>query len=197
MKKYSSTVLLDQLRSDVLSLMRSAETFMTEDPAYLLAQPAPGEWSVVQVMEHLNSYGHYYIPAIERSLRQNKPASEYFIPGWIGDKFTKMMQPTAEGKVKNKMKAPKGHRPVPALDHKTVILEFLTQQHALLSLLDQAKTKNIGSIRTPISLTRLIRLKVGDTFRFLIAHEQRHFVQAYNTLAIVKKGVPAFSMAFN
>lgn len=196
MRKYKSTALLDQLKSDVLSLMSSAETLMAEDPTYLLEQPVPGKWSVVQVLEHLNSYGYYYIPAIERSLKQNKPAVEYFKPGWIGDKFTRMMQPTEEGKVKNKMKAPKGHRPAPALDHQTVIREFLTQQHALLSLLDQAKAKNIGTIRTPISLTRFIKLKVGDTFRFLIAHEQRHFVQVKNSLAIVKKGVPAFSMAF-
>lgn len=196
MKKYRSTELLDQLRSDVLSLISTAESLRNEDSSHLLEQPVPGKWSVAQVLEHLNSYGYYYLPAIERSLQQDKPAIDYFKPGWLGDKFTKMMQPTAQGKVKNKMKAPKGHRPAPALDHKAVLQEFITQQHTLLSLLDAAKAKNIGSIRTPVSLTRFIKLKVGDTFRFLIAHEQRHFVQIRNTLSIVKKGVPAFSMAF-
>jgi hypothetical protein len=28
----------------------------------------------------------------------------------------------------------------------------------------------------------MIKLKLGDTFRFLIAHEQRHMIQARNTL---------------
>jgi hypothetical protein len=28
-------------------------------------------------------------------------------------------------------------------------------------------------------------LKLGDTFRFIIAHEQRHFVQIRNTLEAV------------
>ena len=61
-------------------------------------------------------------------------------------------------------------------------LLLLEQQHYLVDLLESAKSKNIGSIRTPISISRFIKLKVGDTFRFLIAHEQRHFVQIENVL---------------
>jgi DinB superfamily len=89
----------------------------------------------------------------------------------------------------------KGHRPAALLDAHTVLDTFIRQQHELLELLELAKTKNIGSIRTPISISRLIRLKLGDTFRFLIAHEQRHFIQVKNTLAAVKR-TPSFSMAF-
>lgn len=194
MKKYKSAELLDQLQSDIRTLLVDVQSIQSEALTHLHVQPAPGKWTVLQVLEHLNSYGYYYIPAIERSLKQDKPAKEYFIPGWIGDRFTKMMQPK-EGKVKNKMKAPKGHRPAPSLDADAVIAEFVKQQETLIKLLELAKTRNIGNIRTPISITRLIKLKVGDTFRFLIAHEQRHFVQVKNTLAAAKR-VPAFSMAF-
>jgi len=140
------------------------------------------------VLEHLNSYGYYYLPAIKSSLQQDKPATAFFKPGWAGDYFTKIMKPTEEGEIRMKMKAPKDHRPAPSLDIKTVLDEFIRQQHALLDLLESAKSKNIGSIRTPISLTRFIKLKVGDTFRFLIAHEQRHFVQIKVALKMVKEG---------
>jgi hypothetical protein len=145
------------------------------------------------VLEHLNSYGRYYIPAIEKSLQQNKPATEFFKPGFIGDYFTKMLSPSEKGTVRYKMKAPKDHRPSPLLDHQPVIQTFLSQQQTLLELLEKAKKKNIGRIRTPISISRFIKLKLGDTFRFLIAHEQRHFVQINNTLAQVKK-TSAFSL---
>ena len=36
-----------------------------------------------------------------------------------------------------------------------------------------------------VTLTTLVKLKLGDTFRFLIAHEQRHMIQARNTLKAV------------
>jgi hypothetical protein len=156
--------------------------------------PEPGKWSVLQVLEHLNSYGRYYLPAIEKSLHKNEPATEDFRPGLIGDYFTKMLAPSEQGAIKHKMKAPKDHRPAPHLQDELVIKTFLDQQHILLELLEKAKSKNIGRIYTPISISRFIKLKLGDTFRFLIAHEQRHFIQINNTMAQVKK-TASFSLA--
>ena len=31
-------------------------------------------------------------------------------------------------------------------------------------------------------ISKFIRLKLGDAFRFLVAHEQRHMIQARNTI---------------
>jgi hypothetical protein len=104
----------------------------------------------------------------------------------MGDYFTKMMLPTECGVVKNKMQSPKHHRPAKHPDAYPVLKTFLEQQHYLLELLEKAKVKDIGRLRTPISLNKLIRLKTGDVFRFLIAHEQRHFLQIDNTLAAVQ-----------
>jgi hypothetical protein len=187
MRKYNSQALLEGLQADIRQLVLIANKLRSEDPGVLLEQPAPDKWNVLQVLEHLNSYGRYYIPAIEKSLQKNKPATEFFKPGFIGDYFTKMLSPSEKGTVRYKMKAPKDHRPSPHLDHQPVIQTFLSQQQSLLELLEKAKTKNIGRIRTPISISRFIKLKLGDTFRFLIAHEQRHFVQINNTIVHVKK----------
>ena len=186
MKRYNSLALLEELQADVRQLILSANKLKAEDPGLLQEQPAPGKWNVVQVLEHLNSYGRFYIPAIENSLKKNKPATEIYKPGFIGDYFTKILRPSANGTVRYKMKAPKDHRPPPHMDHQPVLQTFLDQQQSFLELLEKAKTKDIGSLRTPITLSRFIRLKTGDTFRFLVAHEQRHFVQISNTLAQVK-----------
>lgn len=192
MKKYKSIELLEQLQSDTRQLILTANYLQTIDPGVLLQEPAPGKWSVIQVLEHLNSYGRYYLLAIERSLENDKPAVEVFRPGWLGNYFTKLMKPGEDGAIINKMQSPKDHRPSKYLDVFPVLTTFLEQQHYLLELLELAKSKNIGSIRTPISISRLIRLKLGDTFRFLIAHEQRHFVQIENTLAMVKGTINIF-----
>ena len=186
MKKYKSSELINQLQADVRSMIREATQLQSVDPGMLLKEPAAGKWSVIQVLEHLNTYGDYYLVALGKSLAADKPATGFFRPGWIGDYFTRLMLPTENGIVKNKMQAPKNHRPAKHPDAFPVLKTFLEQQHYLLELLENARLKDIGGLRTPISLTKLIRLKTGDVFRFLVAHEQRHFVQIANTLSVVQ-----------
>lgn len=186
MKKMNSQQLLEQLQSDTRELIATTLRFRAEDPGLLLSTPAPGKWSVTQVLEHINSYGHYYLPAIEASMKRGGTATKEFKPGWLGDYFTRLMLPDDSGRVRSKMKAPKAHRPSLRADAKPVVETFLQQQYRLLELLETAKEKNIGSIRVPISISKLVRLKLGDTFRFLIAHEQRHFLQISNTLETLR-----------
>ena len=186
MQKYNSLELLEKLQADTRQLVLEAHYLKAIDPGILLQEPAAGKWSVIQVLEHLNSYGNYYLLAIERSLKQDKPAIDLFNPGWLGDYFTKLMKPGESGTIAHKMQSPKDHWPHSHPDALPVLTTFLEQQHYLLELLESAKEKNIGSIRTPVSISRFIKLKTGDVFRFLIAHEQRHFVQIENTLATVK-----------
>jgi hypothetical protein len=186
MKSIDRNQLLDKLESDTRELMLRTNYLLQEDPENLLQQPAPGKWSVAQVIEHLNSYGRYYLPLLENAL-STLPAAKNNIykPGILGNYFTDMMLPK-EGVVKNRMKAFKGHRPSPEIDSKKVLDEFLQQEQWLLQLLDKGRKKAIAKNRIPVSIARFIKMKVGDTFRFLIAHHQRHFVQIENTLRSVK-----------
>ena len=187
MKKMQSVGLLEDLQADTRQIILATSYLLQEDPEKLVQQPAPGKWSVAQVIEHLNSYGRYYLPAIELAMNEQSSLPDpVFTPGWLGDYFTKSMLPK-NGEITNKMQTPKGHRPAADIDSKPVIEEFLKQERLLLELLERAKHINISTIRIPISLSRLVKLKLGDTFRFLVAHHQRHFVQVNNTLNAVKQ----------
>ena len=187
MKKYHSEDLLNELEADVRQIIATATLLKMEDPGHLLQQPAMGKWSVIQVMEHLNSYGRYYLLEMEKVMEHESHASPHFKPGWLGDYFTRLMRPTENGEIKHKMQAPRNHRPSKLLDAFPVINTFMEQQHYLLNLLDKARGKNIGHLRVPVSIARFIKLKLGDTFRFFIAHEQRHFVQLAKGLEQVKE----------
>jgi DinB superfamily len=185
--KIKSNELIEQLQANVRHLILTTGYLRTENIRVLTLQPAAGKWSVAQVLEHLNSYGRYYLPAIEKSMAcSNRTAKEWFKAGWLGDYFTRIMRPGFDGRIANKMKAPKDHSPVLVLDINAVINTFMEQQLTLLKLLEEAKRKDIGKIRTSISISRFIKLKTGDTFRFLIAHQQRLFVQINNTLKQIK-----------
>lgn len=186
MNKFKSEDLISQLQADVKQIIAAAEHLKTADPVKLNYCPEEGKWSVAQVLEHLNAYNRYYLPAIERSMVQiSKDNSAWFVPGFWGNYFTNMMMPKNVYEVKNKMKAMKSYTPAKGLNVESVFREFFQHQNKILQLLDVAKRRNMNSIKIPISITKLIRFKLGDTFRFLIAHEQRHMIQARNAVKAV------------
>jgi hypothetical protein len=55
-------------------------------------------------------------------------------------------------------------------------------------MLEQSKKINLNKARVPISIAKFIKLKLGDVFGFLIAHNQRHILQAERALAPALKG---------
>jgi hypothetical protein len=183
MKKFKSDELIDQLIADVRQLIAAAQHLKESDSVKLCYSTGEGQWSAAQAIEHLNMYSRYYLPAIEKSLVHiPKEFNSWFVPGFFGNYFVNLMMPTNVFEVKNKMKAPKGYRPGVGLNAMEVINEFMNHQKKLLHLLEISRKRNLGSIRIPISISKLVRLKLGDTFRFFIAHEQRHMIQARNAL---------------
>lgn len=186
MPVFDTKDLLTSLTNDVKTLLKTVEDLQALTPQRLNTSPAAGKWTVIQVLEHLDSYNRYYLPEIEKSLQHPVAYNNRFKPGWFGDYFTKMMLPGNDGKVANKMNAPKNHTPDVVLDTEKVIREFIEGEQRLITCLTLAASADIGRLRVPISISRFIKLKLGDTFRFLIAHQQRHFVQIQNTLAQVQ-----------
>lgn len=180
--------LIIRLQSEVEDTIAKAEALLSNySHQQLEAVPPSNGWSIAQIVAHLNSYNRYYLPAIAQAIQSNPvKLITHYRSGWLGNYFANAMLPNQQNKVANKMQSPKDHRPVIKQDAICVIQEFIGSQQQLLKLLQNALQKDIGSIRIPISLTRLIKLTLGDTFRFLIAHQLRHFVQIHNTIGLMK-----------
>lgn len=183
MAKFKTEALLNELVQDVQRIKEAAEFFKSGDQSKAVYAPDPGRWSVVQIIEHLNAYNRHYLPVIEKELALvTHDTNAWFTSGYWGEKFTKSMKPTNVYEIKNKMKTMKKMSFPNSLNIETVMKEFLAGQEKLLQLLERAKGKDLAKIHIPITLTKLIKLRLGDTFRFLIAHEQRHMIQARNTI---------------
>jgi len=197
MKKFKSDELIDSLQADVKQLIAAAELMKGMDKIKLAYPLAEGRWTAIQALEHLNMYGRYYLPAIEKAISLNTEGkAAWFNSGRMGGYFTNMMKPKTVYQVTNKMKAPKGYVPPASLNTDTVISEFVEQQHKLIQLLDRSRERNLNNIRIPITISKLVKLKLGDTFRFLVAHEQRHMVQARNAIHDLGIGTDSFPVLF-
>jgi hypothetical protein len=188
MPSFNTTDLINDLSADVRQMILEAENLQSLDDDTLSRPPMPGKWSVGQVLEHLNFYSRFYLKAIEANLHQHKTQPrDTFQSGWFGNYFTNMMKPADSRTVKNKTRAMKSATPPVEVNSREALRQFITDQHQLLNLLQIARSADLGKIRVPISVSKMVRLKLGDTFRFIVAHEQRHFVQIRNTLESLGK----------
>lgn len=168
--------LLDRLEQQTEGHIQTAiRLWQNMDDAQLLAPARDSGWSIAQCLEHLNGYGHYYYRVIRLAMGQSNGVSAIYKPTWLGNYFTKMLDPDSG---KRKIKTFPKHNPPPSLDAQAVVAEFIRQQEDLLTLLREAKNKNLNAIRIPTTLSKWIRMNLGDTFRFLVAHNERHIRQA-------------------
>ena len=183
MKTHNTQELIELLEEQTESILNIAvqQWQMMPSPVFK-QQPSQGSWSAMQCLGHLNAYGRYYLPAIERAIDmarlKHQPAAEIFTPGWLGNYFTKLMLPGENGTAVKKMKAPKDYTITNEGNSDEIIATFINQQETLLLLLQQARYVNLNKIRIPVSIAKFIKLKLGDVFMFLIAHNLRHVKQA-------------------
>lgn len=182
MKQQNKTQLIQQLQKEV---RRQSEIvtghFQKLSDDKLLAITAKGGWSVIQNLEHLNLYYDYYNPAIKDSLEQAQKdnAASVFKSGWLGSYFTNSMDFRKKGKIK----AFKDYIPEVDLMPEVVMTKFLSNQDELIKLLENAKDYDLTKIKTAISLTRWIKMRLGDVFQFVIMHNERHIVQAQSRVS--------------
>ena len=177
MKALNKVKLIAQLQDEVRRQSEVVRTqFQKISSDKLLKVTDDGGWSVIQNLEHLNLYYEYYNPAIRQSLEQAKKddSASLFTSGWLGSYFTKSMDYRGKGKVK----AFKDYIPKEELNPKEVMDKFLENQEELVRLLDLAKDHNLTKIKTAISLTKWVKMRLGDVFQFVIMHNERHIVQA-------------------
>lgn len=139
-------------------------------------------WSILECLEHLNRYGDFYIPEIDNVINKSKSKSEQlFESGFLGDYFAKSMLPKAN---LNKMKTFKDKNPLNSNLDRNTIDGFINQQIKILDLLDKARKISLNKVKTNISVTKLIKLRIGDTFRVVIYHNIRHLKQIENIIKL-------------
>lgn len=178
--KISSEQLILDLQNTVRNAIQTAGKIQNRSESELNFRTSEDSWSALECLAHLNRYGNFYIPEITRRISDAKvPARPVFSSGILGNYFAGSMLPKEK---LNTMKTFKSMNPIHSQLNKSTIDEFISQQHQLLELLEKAKNIDLNRTKTNISISNWIRLKLGDTFRFVINHNLRHLVQAERVL---------------
>lgn len=170
-----STDFLEAKAQQVQEILKNAESFSTFSKEMLMWKPAPSSWNILECLEHLNLYGDYYLLEIEKKMAASGSTADVnFKSGILGKYFSESMLPKEK---LNKMNTFKDKNPVHTVVREYTISRFIQQQHTLLELLQKASKVSLNKVKIETSLTRFLRLKLGDTFEFYINHMIRHMQQ--------------------
>jgi hypothetical protein len=145
-----------------------------------VGRSSPG-WSIVECLQHLNLAERYYIRNLQHKvdtlgLLQTQPADQTLESDWVGKTMLYIVDPQA----KMKLPAPGIIRPRRAadLDPAAVLEQFNELQTLLHTLLDKAVYLDWNQEKVASLFGQWLKIRLGDTFRMLVAHTERHLNQA-------------------
>ncbi|MEM1319041.1 MAG: DinB family protein [Bacteroidota bacterium] len=188
--KVAKPKLIEELIRYTKDNLNQAEGFQRLNSQQLNWRPGPQQWSILECMDHLNRYGDFYLPEIDRRLQKARPSTPkaLFKSGWLGNYFALSMLPKEP---LNKMKTFKSMNSLGSTLDKSTLDKFIRQQKRTLDLLDQARTVDWTKTKTSISISNFIKLRLGDTFRVVIYHNVRHLKQAQRVLQAAQQELTA------
>jgi hypothetical protein len=141
-------------------------------------------WNVLEVFAHLNQFAKYYHDTFKLKITKTRfrTPSEIFISSPLGRSAWKSMKLGNANNVKRKFKSQRTNNPLfeKNLVNGNDIEYFQKNLEELLEIIDSSKAVNLRKVKIPISISTIIRLKLGDAFLFVVYHNQRHLQQALN-----------------
>lgn len=145
-------------------------------------KPNTSTWSLAEIFAHLNAYAKFYHHALNdridrtrfRSTRINYSSSPLGKSAWMSMKLGNARN------VKRKFNAPRDYNPTvnPSLVTGNEIALLLQGQNEFLGIIEKSVAVNLKKVKVPISISKLVRLRLGDALLFVAYHNDRHMEQA-------------------
>ncbi len=194
MQKLDTARDLQTRLSAILGTVQGEFAVLTDEQ--LRWKPAPNQWSIVECLQHLNLAERYYIRNMQYKvdqlgLLQTNPTDQNLSSDWIG----KAMLFAVDPQVKIKLPAPGIIRPRTAVDlvPADVMSQFLDLQTLLHSLLNKAVYLDWNTEKVMTLFGNWPKIRLGDAFRMLVAHTERHLKQALRVKAEMNTATQSIS----
>jgi hypothetical protein len=185
----NSKELIDNLISDTKTIIETVEHKFKRLSQIDLNFKTNG-WSINECIEHLNTADDHYIELFELRLASAiviEPSNEFKF-GLFGNYFTKSMKPKPDGTIPSKIKTLSKFEP--KSDRIAICIEvFLKDQYKMLEILEKCRTVDLNKLKVHSAIGKIINFKMGDALRVVVAHNQRHILQAENVMRAMEQSV--------
>jgi hypothetical protein len=184
MQKLATASDLQARLQTVLDIVDREFASLTEEQ--LRWKTAPDRWSIVECLQHLNLAERFYIHNIQHKvdalgLVQTNPADQLLVSDLVGKAMLFVVDP----QTKVKLPAPGVIYPRKAADLQPtdVVRQFLDLQTLLKTQLNKAVYLDWNREKVMSLFGNWLKLRLGDAFRMLVAHTERHMNQAMRVKA--------------
>lgn len=180
--KINTIELIDDLKERIQIGSAIVSFYKELEVSELRRKSSPTTWSVLECIAHLNLYYAFYIPLLNEALANSKPQKGIVIfkTGILGQFFVKLMDANRDNT--KKMKAVAQMNPNGADLRVEELQLFINYQSEFLSILEQSKNYDLNSCHIPTVLSKWVTISLGDTFRFIVTHNERHLLQIQHCL---------------
>lgn len=179
-------------------LLREARDITTENKDFVSSQLAQlseeqlkwrssaSSWNIMEILAHLNVFSSFYYETLSRKIEKTRfrKSKEAFLSTPLGRSAWRAMKLGNAKNVKRRFKSVRQYNPVidPSLIKGNEREQFVKDQNQFLEILQLAAEVNLKRVKIPISLSKIIRFRLGDAILYVTYHNQRHLQQIANVL---------------
>ena len=174
-------------RSNVIRNRITNDIVMLEE-AHLTWKKTPKQWSIIEVVDHLNKVYDIYEPNFRKaidtapSLNGQQQKEQHTLLGRLS---IYSMRPKKD-KRKFKMKTFSFFEPTVENSPNKVIAAYESKKNTFNGFMKEARLKNLNNQKMPTALGEKMKFYVAECFDFILAHEERHLVQMEKLVAQIK-----------
>ncbi len=181
--KLQKAKVLQQVQHEIDEASHQVRQLQQQPANALRHHPRPDAWSALDCVEHMNLFYDDYLPRVEAAVRDGAASTELtYSPGFFGKMMIASLRPQ-QGERRMKVKTFK--KMTPKTDNKPaepVFAAFFRHHTHLAELLAQAAPLNWNRVKVASAIGPILRFKLGDCFRIMLAHTERHLLQAQEAL---------------
>jgi len=152
------------------------------NPEQLNWKPAADSWSVAQCLDHLISANRGFHPVFDRILKgEHRKAFLHrmpLLPALLGRMLIKVVSPDSP----RKFKAPGSSKPSSSSIDPQIVDRFIIHQRETLATMRSLEGRDLSRIIITSPFASVVVYSLLDAFRFMVAHERRHFAQAQRVM---------------
>jgi DinB superfamily len=171
---------IEKLSSEVATFSKKLTT------GQLIWHPAPGSWSIIEVLDHITTSNSLYFSQLEHNISKAQPnqARNYSShkPGFWGSLIYGTVNP--ELRLKRKSKSSGKFRPTVgnSPNVEALLAKFNESQTKLLALMERSRGVNMQGVSVKSPGVFFITYHLADLYKILGAHEERHWLQINDIL---------------
>lgn len=173
--------LIQQLSADLSEVIEEVNKRVNsvEELEHLNLPEADRKWSMLQCIAHMTLAAKIYVENTDKAFanHEQRDSNYEFRSHWRSDWFTNRIAPDANAIIKNRIRTMKSMYPKEVLDKDQTLADFNELHHKMLQQLETARNYDLNRIKISSALGPILKFRLGDGFRFVIAHAQRHIVQ--------------------